>query len=725
MTGRGSEPPLARGLPLLGSVRALLRDPCDFFFRTYQELGPVFRVRGGTRQYTVLAGHEANRLQSQLGDDVLQSTPVYRPYVDELKTEKILIALDGDEHRQYRRMLKPGLCREALVPHVPHMVAAVERVVRSCVPGEWLNVTKVMQFLVAQQVGLALAGRPIDDHFEDASTFAHVLLGAGVGGYPGVLRYLPSYRASKRRMLAFLRDVIERHRADPPGAHRNPDLVDALLAARWPDGRPLDETQLVASIHMPYTNSLVYVGALCGFLLYRLLKHADVREHVLAEVDAMFARGAPDLSTLRQSRWLRGALLETQRLHPIALSTPRYVANTFEFAGYEIPAGATTLTATAVCHFLPEFFPDPFRFDPERHSPPRSEHRQPGAFVPFGLDAHACLAAGLVDSVAMLTVATVLRSVRLELESPAYELGLSIRPFPAPDRRFRVRVVGARVPAAATRDAPRDPFALGPDVDRARLGRIMAGAARRRCEPGEVVVRQGEAADAFYVIADGSVEVIKEPPGRAPQAVARLERGQYFGEIGLLQNVPRTATVRARDRTELLAIGRDAFVELVAESDLTSREIAETVHRRLMASTLATALPRLASDQVTSLLPGFELRHYEPGTVLVRQGDVADRFYLVVRGEVDVINHHPAGRDIVVARLSEGDYFGEIGLLQGVPRTATVRASADGGVDVMSLDRSGFDRLVAGSQGSRDDISEVVNRRLLDLSTKVSAGAVG
>jgi hypothetical protein len=82
---------------------------------------------------------------------------------------------------------------------------------------------------------------------------------------------------------------------------------------------------------------------------------------------------------------------------------------------------------------------------------------------------------------------------------------------------------------------------------------------------GQVLIKQGDPADRFYVIAAGRVEVTQTPPEGGPAKVLRQEaEGEFFGEIGLLSNVPRTATVTAVSDGKLVALDRDPFLELVS-----------------------------------------------------------------------------------------------------------------------------------------------------------------
>ena len=98
--------------------------------------------------------------------------------------------------------------------------------------------------------------------------------------------------------------------------------------------------------------------------------------------------------------------------------------------------------------------------------------------------------------------------------------------------------------------------------------------------PGEVIVRQGAPADKFFIIADGEVEVVREEAGRA-HSVARLGQGQFFGEMAILRDMPRTATVQAVRPTTLLAMDRGVFRGLVAQSLATTEDFDQVIQQRL------------------------------------------------------------------------------------------------------------------------------------------------
>ena len=140
--------------------------------------------------------------------------------------------------------------------------------------------------------------------------------------------------------------------------------------------------------------------------------------------------------------------METLRLHPVSPAVLRTTANSFEFAGHTVPAGTTVMVGTAVGHALEKYFPNPERFDIDRYTQARGEHRQRGAYAPFGAGNHRCLGSGLVPVQLGLTFATILRE--LVLEPLAEDHVLRVRSFPTMQPvGFRIRVLGRR-----THDAP-------------------------------------------------------------------------------------------------------------------------------------------------------------------------------------------------------------------------------------------------------------------------------
>ncbi len=131
---------------------------------------------------------------------------------------------------------------------------------------------------------------------------------------------------------------------------------------------------------------------------------------------------------------------------------------------------------------------------------------------------------------------------------------------------------------------------------------------------------------------------------------------------------------------------------------------------------VAKALSTLSIDQLALVTRQLESRTFTPGAPIISQGEPADQFYIITKGQVEVLLHQPNGPAIPVTTMNAGQYFGEIGLLRGGARTATVRASGEGNVEVVALDRDEFNSLIADSETTKLAIDRVADQRFLENS---------
>ncbi|MCP4418407.1 MAG: cyclic nucleotide-binding domain-containing protein, partial [Chloroflexi bacterium] len=116
---------------------------------------------------------------------------------------------------------------------------------------------------------------------------------------------------------------------------------------------------------------------------------------------------------------------------------------------------------------------------------------------------------------------------------------------------------------------------------------------------------------------------------------------------------------------------------------------------------------KVPDDAVETAVESAE--QYEVGEIIIRQDEMPDRFYIIVEGFVSVAHTDDTGKLHLVTHLTAGDYFGEIGLMEGVKRIATVTAVTH--VKVVSFDRNTFRRWMIYSPNSQDDIAETAARR--------------
>ena len=196
------------------------------------------------------------------------------------------------------------------------------------------------------------------------------------------------------------------------------------------------------------------------------------------------------------------------------------------------------------------------------------------------------------------------------------------------------------------------------------------------CSYGSVIVREGEKADAFFVLASGKARVVKEGAGGGEVSLNVLRPGDSFGEAGLLDpDATRTATVRASSDVEFLRLDRTVFDALlrIHPQIRTSFEL-QVRHRSLHNFfRLYGPFAKLPATALGELLNEFQPVSFAKGTVVFRQGDPPGPLFVVEEGRLRVFAEEEGERR-PLSYLRKGDFFGEISVFKGGPRTATVEA---------------------------------------------------
>ena len=227
---------------------------------------------------------------------------------------------------------------------------------------------------------------------------------------------------------------------------------------------------------------------------------------------------------------------------------------------------------------------------------------------------------------------------------------------------------------------------LSPDA----LDRVLRSCWVRTFAAEEVLVREGEAGDAFYLIADGVAEVtavVSDGEGSRTACLASLGPGDHLGEIALLTpDRLRTATARAVTALRAFVISSGGFQGLVERHPEIERQLAAAADASLVVKFMKQASPfaRLDPDALGDLAAKLRPLSVEPGTAVVRQGEEGDCCYLLRSGAMEVVAETREGALRNLAKLEAGAVFGEIGLLVGALRNATVRATEPSELLVLS-----------------------------------------
>jgi CRP-like cAMP-binding protein len=205
---------------------------------------------------------------------------------------------------------------------------------------------------------------------------------------------------------------------------------------------------------------------------------------------------------------------------------------------------------------------------------------------------------------------------------------------------------------------------------------------------GDVICNIGEDGTSIYVITEGLVKIYIEGAVGEKIEIAKLGAGDFFGEAGFFTNGKRNASVMAIDDTEVLEISKDDFEEIFKKHPRI-KDLLESFYRKRVLDKLLVVSPLfgvLSDVDRVEILNDFKLKSYNDGDLVIKEGENGDALFLVKQGKAKVTTLESGNKELVLAGLKEGDFFGEVSLITGKPRTATI--SADGPLELMELSKS-------------------------------------
>lgn len=438
------EIPHARGWSLVGNAFAMAGDIRAFFAKQYVELGPIFRVRAFNRRFTVLAGPKANRFMAHMGKTYLRSYEFWRDFNPEVGAMRSLISMDSIDHLRLRKVQVAGYSRKRIGSQLAEAVSIARGEIAAWPQNQAITAQYTFQRIIVEQLGVIITGVSSREYIDDLIVFVETLLATRLTHhYPKLMMNRPRVKRARKRVHELYLKVLAAHE---PAKRRNkrPDMIDDLLELHRTDPQFLSEKDLKISVLGPFIAGLDTAASICAFMLYELLKNPDLLVRMTAEADALFGDGMPTAERLKQLDVTHRIAMETLRMYPVAPAQTRMVANSFEFEGYEIPAGEWVIVGTSVPHCLPQYFPDPERFDIERYTTQRAEHRKSGVYAPFGMGVHRCLGGGFAEVLIAITLATIAYETELALDPPGYKLKINNVPNPHPKNSFKFRMVRRR-----------------------------------------------------------------------------------------------------------------------------------------------------------------------------------------------------------------------------------------------------------------------------------------
>lgn len=439
---RAKRPPLVKGLPVVGSVLPMVRNPLQFLRNSYQDYGEVFRINAAGREIVVLAGLEANRYIGAEGRDHFSSEQSWGESLDAMGCPHLFIGAEGDVHQYQRKLLKPEFSKAKFKNRLEDLALPVNQVLEQS-KRKRVSVGPLLRQIVSNQIGNILQGvAPSSSQVEHFIRTSNTILNVHMlRKWPRVMKLNPKFLYSAYVTHQFAMQLLNSSNTLSNNAQGWDTYLDKIFSGKQENPHWFTQGDMRAHALVPFILGLDTVASTAGFMLYELVKKPWLQQRLKAEVEQVFADGFPDFASFDAMNDVKGMVYETLRLYPTAFGMNRTAAQDFEFRGARVKKGENVLVFTAANHFSHRYFPEPEKFDIDRYRAPRNEHKQPGVFAPFGRGNHACVGAGLAELQLMVILSVLLYQYEIKPVNKIKDLKMVFDPAPQMSANFKVNLV--------------------------------------------------------------------------------------------------------------------------------------------------------------------------------------------------------------------------------------------------------------------------------------------
>ena len=441
--GRGKYPPGPSDFSL-ARTHQIAHDPLPLLLSHYEEHGPIFSMRLLHTRVVFMLGPEANHFvtvghpenfhwrESSFGDLI--------PLLGDG-----LLTIDDDYHDRARAIMMPAFHREQVAAATEAMTIEADEAIGALPVGDVVDVYEWMRNLAMRIAMRALLGLDPDEAGKGAAA-AHAFERAL--GYYGIDFHLRLVRGpgspwrkmnqSREVLDGIVFDEIARRRAKPDSGRH--DILSLLVAARGAGGEEFSDREIRDQVM-----TLMFAGhdtstSTLTFMLHELARHPDVVWRLVEEQDRVLGAAGPTAQQLeKEMPYLEMVLDEVLRLYPPAWIGPRRAIAEYEFGGYTVPRDAYVNYCSWASHRLPEVFPEPEAFIPERFTRERKAALPRGAYVPFGGGSRICIGKRFGQTEVKLVATMLLQQLRLDA-MPGRTMTVRQMPTLSPKGGLKMRV---------------------------------------------------------------------------------------------------------------------------------------------------------------------------------------------------------------------------------------------------------------------------------------------
>lgn len=210
----------------------------------------------------------------------------------------------------------------------------------------------------------------------------------------------------------------------------------------------------------------------------------------------------------------------------------------------------------------------------------------------------------------------------------------------------------------------------------------------KQFDSNDMVIKQGDDGYELYIVGAGHLKCYKRFPDKSEDTYLKTyEPGEVFGELSLLYNAPRAASIQAIEPSVLYSIDRETFNHIVKQSAIENRNKYEDFLSQV------EVLQTLDNYERSKLCDCLNIITFETGERIINEGDKGNTFYLIIEGQAVAVKKNPhTGMEEEVYQYSEKMYFGELSLIRDQPRAASIVARTK--IKVASIERNAFKRIL-------------------------------
>jgi cytochrome P450 len=422
----------------------MAHDPLPILLDAYERHGPIFSLRLFYARVVFMLGPEANSYvtvthpqnfhwrEGSFGDLI--------PLLGDG-----LLTIDDGYHDRARAIMMPAFHRRQLGAMVEAMEVEAAAAIAGVGPGETIDIYEWMRNLAMRIAMRALLGLDPDEEGRGAAAAEHferALEYYGIDFHLRLLRGPGSPWRKMNRSREILDEIvfgeITRRRAHPDPERR--DILSLLVGARGEGGEEFSDREIRDQVM-----TLMFAGhdtstSTLTFMLHELTHHPEVTRRLREEQERVLGGQSPAALQLeKELPYLDMVLDEVLRLYPPAWIGPRRAVREFEFGGCTVPKGAYVNYCSWASHRLPEVFPEPEAFIPERFTRERKAALPRGAYVPFGGGSRICIGKRFGQTEVKLVATKLLQRLRFEA-LPGRTVTIRQMPTLSPRGGLRLRV---------------------------------------------------------------------------------------------------------------------------------------------------------------------------------------------------------------------------------------------------------------------------------------------